>query len=204
MLFVLLTICIASPTSYNNDEFSKSSFRRHAESFKYDIMSETAAKQRIPSALLTKRSSKIAMVPEENEGIDENMRQASTTDASTVKPKGYLWDPCSQDTDCFGTRLCVRADEKGFCKGSTPCLCLLPVNDKEKIIWDLPNVAAAFKYQLCHKCKECEAYPEESCQISFDDPEGAEGVCASTYVVYEGILRETDCNTYPNAIRADL
>lgn len=117
----------------------------------------------------------------------------------TPKPKGYIFDECYTDDHCLGERRCIRGDQKAYCNGEEGCYCVMPLTDDEKKENDIPANTTALKYQLCRKCKECEFYPDETCLLRFADDDDMDGLCASTYTVYEGILRETNCNTYPEA-----
>lgn len=109
------------------------------------------------------------------------MRQAAATPSPSPRPSvyGFTFDPCFYHKDCIGGRLCIRGDMEAACSGAANCFCLAEAT------------------QLCNSCKECEFYPNESCVKQVEDTHN-EGLCASTYTVYEGILVEIGCNTYPN------
>lgn len=54
--------------------------------------------------------------------------------------------------------------------------------------------------QICNiTCDECENYPDETCAYVPDDEKKGknQGMCASTFVVYEGILVERGCDSFP-------
>lgn len=119
-------------------------------------------------------------------------RQSSNNASSTSeqskenrpRPKGYNFDPCSYHRDCFGARYCIRADWASACSGAISCICMGDM------------------LQVCNiKCNECENYPEETCGYLTDDAKNGinNGTCVSAYLIYEGILVERGCDSFPDS-----
>lgn len=94
----------------------------------------------------------------------------------TLEPKGFTFDPCKYHKDCIRPLLCVDANMEKACSGTENCFCL------------------GERTQLCNKCRECKRYPKESC-LRLPGEKTSDGVCASLFTVYEGILEEIGCNT---------
>lgn len=127
------------------------------------------------------------------------IHQANTSSSPAPLPKGYFFDECYSDDNCLGKRRCYRGDRMGWCDGELGCFCALQV-PPENLQNNTPSDGTIpMLFQRCTRCKECAFYPEETCLLRFSDDDDAEGICGSAFTVYEGILRETDCNSYPES-----
>lgn len=107
----------------------------------------------------------------------------------TPSPQGYTFDPCLTDADCLNTtatnRRCFEGDLSGLCAPGNPnCICF------------------AEYYQFCTSCEECLDYPAETCGII--TPKDKDGICVSNYTVYEAILSELGCDSFPDITQAPV
>lgn len=103
---------------------------------------------------------------------------------SGTAPLGYTLDPCKQHSDCIGDRLCITGNFASSCNGRKTCICI------------------GKSVQLCDKnCTECDNYPKETCGYLPEDVKAKKtptGVCVSTYTVFEGLIVEIACDSFPD------
>lgn len=91
---------------------------------------------------------------------------------------GWTFDPCQKRKDCRGPRACVTASLDEPCGPTTsPCFCFPP------------------SLQICGNCKACLKFPKETCVTV--PGENGQGYCGSSFTVFEGILAEKGCDSYP-------
>lgn len=117
--------------------------------------------------------------------ITSARKTASKGDALVgTTPLGYNFDPCKQHSDCIADRLCLTGNLESSCNGREPCLCL------------------GQSVQLCEKnCTECENYPRETCGYLPEDVKAKKtptGICLSAYTVFEGLVVEIGCDSFPD------
>lgn len=99
-------------------------------------------------------------------------------------PLGYNLDPCKRHSDCIGDRLCLAGNLASSCNDRETCICLAPA------------------VQLCDRnCTECDSYPRETCGYLPEDVQSKNrpsGVCVSAYTVFEGLIVELGCDSFPD------
>lgn len=117
------------------------------------------------------------------QSIGESARMAADRqeDRTHPGPQGYSFDPCTDDSDCLNThtpRTCRKAS-LAPCAGTPNCLCI-------------PD-----SLEFCTDCTQCPDAPDETCGTYTGAASTGDGYCVSNYTIYEGILVEVGCDSFP-------